>query len=202
MAPGGGHSSRRAHLPIPTDMSRPVRFALLAAILGGAVAMSQETAEVVASPLSELTVFDGSAWAPLNRHAIYVTGAGATTAGTATATLKSKLDGPKTYVVLAGTTSEVVLKDPKPHFRIAAGRAGALQAQLAQFEIDDSVRSTPIERVRNGVFFTKAVDLELMEIREGLWELRPTKSLQPGEYGLVTSDTDPVADFTIIEKGY
>jgi len=33
-------------------------------------------------------------------------------------------------------------------------------------------------------------------------ELLHSTPLQPGEYGLATSDTDPVADFTVIEKGY
>ncbi len=153
-------------------------------------------------PPPEITFFNGEAWVPLSPHGIYVTGAGATVAGTATATLKSKLDGPKTYVVLAGTTSEVVLANPKPRFRIAGDHGTAVRIQLAQFEANDSVRSTTIERVRNGVFFSKSVDLEVIEIAQGLWELRPTKSLQPGEYGLATTDTDPVADFTVIEKGY
>ena len=62
--------------------------------------------------------------------------------------------------------------------------------------------ATTIERTSTGTFFTKGIDLEVTKIQEGLWEIRPTKSLEPGEYALATSDKDPVADFTIIEKGY
>jgi len=183
-------------------------LAILAAALAGAVppairvATPQAEEDPADGDATELTFFDGSGWVPLNRHAGWVSGAGATVAGTATATLKSKLDGPKTYVVIAGTTSETILADPKPRFRIASDRTGAFRLQLAQFEVTDENRATTIERTSRGTFFTKGVDLEVMKISEGLWEVRPTKSLQPGEYGLATSDTDPVADFAVIEKGY
>jgi hypothetical protein len=131
-----------------------------------------------------------------------VDGAGATPAGTATATLKSKLDGPKTYVVIAGTASAVVLANPKPRFRIASDRTAALRFQLAQFEVKDENRNTTIERTSRGTLFTKGIDLEVTKIQDGLWEIRPRKSLEPGEYALATSDKEPVADFTIVEKGY
>jgi len=185
-------------------MSRLVPILVLAGILAGAAPLAADPDETDATGtgVQEISLYNGSVWAPLGRHPIYVTGPGATTAGTATATFKSKLDGPKTYVVLAGTTSEVVLKDPKPRFRVAADRVGAFSVQLAQFEADDTVRSTTIERTRRGVLFTKGVDLEVTKIAEGIWELRPTKSLQPGQYGLATSDTDPVADFTVEARGY
>jgi len=184
-------------------MSRLVPILVLAA-LAGAAPLSADPAEndATGTGVQEISHYNGSVWAPLGRHPIYVTGAGATKSGTATATFKSKLDGPKTYVVLTGTTSELVLNDPKPRFRVAADRVGAFSVQLAQFEADDTVRSTTIERVRRGVFFTKGIDLEVTKVAEGIWELRPTKSLQPGEYGLATSDTDPVADFTIEARGY
>lgn len=186
-------------------MSRFVPVIFLAASLAAAAPLSADTTEITTSPASDLpqiTQYNGTGWAPLERHAIWVTGAGATTAGTATATLKSKLDGPKTYVVMAGTTSELTLKDPRPRFRVESDRTGAESVQLAEFEADDSVRSTTIERVRRGVFFTKGIDLEVTKISEGVWELRPTKSLQPGEYALATTDSDPVADFTIVATGY
>src|SRR5882672_2044290 len=182
-------------------MNRPARLVIFAAAaifgalsLGTWAAASRaddDEATAAPPPLPELTFFDGSGWVPLNRHAGWVSGAGATVAGTATATLKSKLDGPKTYVVIAGTTSETILADPKPRFRIASDRTGAFRLQLAQFEVTDENRATTIERTSRGTFFTKGVDLEVMKISEGLWEVRPTKSLQPGEYGLATSDTDP-----------
>lgn len=185
-------------------MSRFVPVSILAAIVISAAPLSAEQAETPspASTLPQITRFNGTDWAPLERHPIWVRGAGATVAGTATATLKSKLDGPKTYVVLAGTTSDLLLKDPKPRFRVESDKAGAASIQLAQFEADDTERSTTIERVRKGAFFTKGIDLEVTKVAEGVWEIRPTKSLQPGEYALATTDSDPVADFTIVATGY
>jgi hypothetical protein len=91
---------------------------------------------------------------------------------------------------------------PSRGFRIASDRTGAFKLQLAEFEVKDENRATTIERTSKGAFFTKGIDLEVTKIQEGLWEIRPTKSLEPGEYALATSDKDPVADFTIIEKGY
>jgi hypothetical protein len=185
-------------------MRRFVPVLFLAASIAAAAPLSADPAETPspANDLPQITQFNGTGWAALERHAIWVTGAGATTEGTATATLKSKLDGPKTYVVIAGTTSELMLKDPRPRFRIESDRTGAETVQLAEFEADDTVRSTTIERVRRGVFFTKGIDLEVTKIAEGVWEIRPTKSLQPGEYALATTDSDPVADFTIVATGY
>ncbi len=179
-------------------LSASILVAVIVAAAGRAAPQDAKAPD----PLPELTFFSGGEWVPVVRHAGWVSGAGATVAGTATATLKSKLDGPKTYVVVAGATSEAVLANPKPRFRIASDRTGALRLQLAQFEVTDENRATTIEQTSKGTFFTKGVDLEVIRIQEGLWEVRPTKSLQPGEYGLVTSDKEPIADFTIIEKGY
>jgi hypothetical protein len=194
-------------------MYRALRSTLLAVLLAGALPLAMWAAPAPADdatgedsagapPVPELKFFDGADWVPLTPHACWVEGAGATIAGTATATFKAKLDGPKTYVVIAGTTSEVVLANPKPRFRVASDRTGALRFQLASFEVKGENRSTTIERTSRGVLFTKGIDLEVTRVQEGLWEIRPTKSLEPGEYGLAISDQDPVADFTVIEKGY
>jgi hypothetical protein len=189
-------------------MTRPIRLVLLGVALvvvvlsATRVATSLATAEESAAPPPPtITFFDGSGWSPLENHGISLQGPGATIAGSATATFKAKLDGPKTFAVLAGATSQVLLSVPRPRFRIAADRTGAIRVQLAQFEALDENRRTTVERLRNGYLFTKGVDLEVMEVTEGLWELRPTKSLQPGEYALATSDTDPVFDFTIFDTG-
>jgi hypothetical protein len=170
-------------------------------------AISQGTDEALPPPpplVPVITYFDGTEWKTLNRHSVSVEGAGATVAGTATATFKSRLDGPKTYVVLGGRTSEVQFSTQRPRFRIESDRTGAFRVQLAQFESDDENdnRRTTIELIRKGAFYTKGVDLEVMEITEGLWELRPTKTLQPGEYALAGSDGEPVGDFTVVARGY
>jgi hypothetical protein len=194
-------------------MTMPRRLAFLAAVLAGLVlplagVSTSQVTEMVSElppappPVPLITYYDGTDWKPLGRHGISVEGAGATPSGAATATFKAKLDGPKTYVVLTGETSEVTFSVPRPRFRIASDRTGAFRVQLAQFEAQDGTRRTTIERVRNGAFYTKGVDLEVMEVAEGLWEIRPTKSLQPGEYALAASDNEPAADFTIVDKGY
>ena len=189
-------------------MTRPIRLVLLGAALvvtvlcATRVATSLATDEEPAVPVPPtLTFFDGSGWSPLESHGISLQGPGATPAGAATATFKAKLDGPKTFAVLEGATSQVLLSVPRPRFRVAADRTGAFRVQLAHFEAQDETRRTTIERLRNGYFYTKGIDLEVMEVAEGLWELKPTKSLQPGEYALATSDTDPVFDFTIFDTG-
>ena len=188
-------------------MSRRDFLAILAIILAGVVPpafrmATPQAAEDEAAVLAEFTLFDGSLWVPLPRHGIYLEGPGATPAGTATATFKAKLGGPKTYVVLAGPTSEVVLSAARPRFRIASDRTGALRVQLAQLEVKDETRRTTIERGKGGTVFTKGIALEVTRVGEGLWELKPSKSLRPGEYALAVNDTEPAADFTIVERGY
>jgi len=191
-------------------MNRAFQTAFFAALLAcvlplgswTATSRADEDATTAAAPVAELKFFDGADWVAFNPHGCWVEGAGATPEGTATATFKAKLDGPKTYVVIAGTTSEVALSNAKPRFRIASDRTGAFSLQLAEFEVKGDNRATTIERTSRGTLFTKGIDLEVTKIQEGVWEVRPTKSLEPGEYALATSDKDPVADFTIIEKGY
>jgi hypothetical protein len=193
------------------------RFVMLAAMLaamvasGGDVVTAEEKPPAVAPPApaspaapatkpAEISFFDGSGWTPLARHDIYVKVSRATLAGADIDTVNATLDGPETYVVLGGATSDVLLSTPMPRFRIASDRVGVFRIRLARFETVDQKRRTTIERIKSGVFFTKGIDLELMEVDEGLWEVTPTKSLQPGEYAFAASDSEAVADFTIVEK--
>jgi len=190
-------------------MNRRLYFTILAVILAGVVPpatrpatsrAADEGAAATADP--DLTFFDGSDWAPLGTHGVSLEGPGSTPAGTATASFKANLGGPKTYAVLAGPTSEVVLSIARPRFRIASDRTGALRVQLAQLETKDENRRTPIERGKGGTVYTKGIDLEVTRVAEGLWELKPTKSLRPGEYALAVKDAESVADFTIVDRGY
>ena len=190
-------------------MYRRLFLAILAAALAGVVppatgvATPQDGEEGAAETNpTALTFFDGSEWVPLGMHGVSLEGAGATPAGTATATLKANLGGPKTYVVLAGPTSEVLLSVARPRFRIASDKTGALRVQLAQFQVKDESRRTTIERGKGVTVYTKGIDLDVTRVAEGLWELKPTKSLRPGEYALAVKGTEAVADFTIVESGY
>ncbi|HEY3156819.1 MAG TPA: hypothetical protein VGK76_09395 [Candidatus Eisenbacteria bacterium] len=183
-------------------------LAILAAALAGAVppairaAAPQAEEESAELDPAALTFFDGSDWLPLGMHGVSLEGAGATAAGTATMNLKANLGGPRTYAVLAGPTSEVVLSVPRPRFRIASDKSGALRVQLAQFEVKGENRRTTIERGKGATVYTKGTSLDVTRVAEGLWELKPTKSLQPGEYGLAVEGTEAIADFTIVERGY
>lgn len=188
-------------------MYRRLFLAILASALTGVVppatgVATPQAEEEGAAETTALTFFDGNEWAPLGMHGVSLEGAGATPAGTATATLKANLGGPKTYVVLAGPTSEVVLSVARPRFRIASDQTGALRVQLAQFQVKDESRRTTIERGRGVTVYTKGIDLDVTRVAEGLWELKPTKSLRPGEYALAVEGTEAVADFTIVERGY
>jgi hypothetical protein len=189
---------------IPTRRLMTLAVMALVVPLGlfGASSRADEDGADKTPPPPELTYFDGSDWVHIARHSCWAEGAGATVAGSATATFKAKLGGPKTYVVIAGSASEVTITNPKPRFRMATDKTGAQRVQLAEFDVKDENRRTTIERGKSGTVFTKSVGLEVTRVAEGFYELKPTKSLQPGEYALATTDTDPVADFTVIAKGY
>ncbi len=166
------------------------RFAVLATLLAamaasGAAVVTAEERAAPAAP-AEISFFDGSRWTALGHHDAYLK--------------KAKADGPDTYVVLGGATSEIALSTRWPRFRIESDRAGAFRIHLARFEAEDQKRRTTIERVRGGLFFKMGIELELMEVAEGIWELIPTRSLHPGEYAFVVSDSLPAADFTIADK--
>src|SRR2546426_5115970 len=137
-AVGGTECSRANTYSTPRrflQMKSSIRFACLAAILVGLIQLpvgvaTPQVAEEGSDlpppppPLPVITYFDGTDWKQLGRHSISVEGAGATPAGTATATFKAKLDGPKTYVVIDGATSEALLSVPRPRFRIESDRTG------------------------------------------------------------------------------
>ena len=119
-----------------------------------------------------------------------------------TARLKADMGGPKTYFILGGAASDLKISIARPRFRFSADQATAARVQLAQFEAKDESRRTPIEIGKGGAMFNRAVELDVTKVKDGVYEARPKKSLQPGEYALVTSEADPVADFTIVERGY
>src|SRR6185436_15483176 len=80
-------SSPGHQMPIHSRMSRLVPILVLAAALAGVAPLSADPSESDANETGvlEISHYNGSVWAPLNRHPIYLTGPGATTAGTATA---------------------------------------------------------------------------------------------------------------------
>lgn len=148
----------------------------------------------------DVVFFDGSAW-----HGVELTtGSVEGPAGGAspTARLKAGLGGPKTYFLLGGDASTLRVPVARPRFRFAGDEGTARRLQLAQFEVKEGLRRTTIEIGKGVATFKKGSELEVTKVSDGLWEAKPKKSLQPGEYALVLSETGPVADFTVGDGGY
>lgn len=156
--------------------------------------------DATAAAFSDASYFDGDSWVPMK----LMTGSFEGPAGgaSATARLKADLGGPKTYFILAGAASEAKISIARPRFRLAIEEGAARRVQLAQFETKDETRRTTIEIGKNATVFKRGAELEVTKVSEGRYEVRPKKSLQPGEYALVISEAGPVADFTIAERGY
>ncbi len=154
---------------------------------------------VEAFTFRDVVFFDGAAWQDVKLTTGSVEGpAGGTSP---TARLKSGLGGPKTYFLLGGDASAVRVPVPRPRFRFAGDEGTARRLQLAQFEVKDGVRRTTVE-IGKVATFKKGSELEVTKVSDGLWEVKPKKSLQPGEYALILSESDPVADFNVGESGY
>jgi hypothetical protein len=165
------------------------------------IASAQSSPEEAAPSLGGVQFHDGADWAPMGLH----TGAveGAEGAGTTTSLLKSQLGGPKTYFVIPGAASETAIAIARPRFRVEGDATTVRRIQLAILEVKDEARRTPVGAVKGGAArFLRQVELESREMRRGIWELRPKKSLQPGEYALTLGTDGPVADFTIAPRGY
>lgn len=161
-------------------------------------AASSETAET--PTLSEVAYHDGSSWKSVELKTGSVEGPGG--GATPTARLKADLGGPKTYFLLAGPVSELAITIARPRFRFAADEATARRVQLAQFETRELLRRTTVQIGHGPTVFQRGAELEVSKVTDGVWEARPKKSLQPGEYALVLNEAGPVADFTIVERGY
>ena len=177
-----------------------VLFAAIGTPLSASGGSGDEGDEAASISLKDVTLYNEATWLPVP----LAVGSFDGPAGGAspTARVKSDMGGPKTYFILGGAASELKISIARPRFRFAGDQATAARVQMAQFEVKDESRRTPIEIGKGGAMFNRAVELEVTKVKEGIYEARPKKSLQPGEYALVTSQADPVADFTVVERGY
>lgn len=150
--------------------------------------------------LHDVVFYDGSSWLAVGLATGTVEGPGG--GASPTARLKADLGGPKTYFILAGAASEFNISIARPRFRFAADEGTARRVQLAQFEVKEEARRTTVQIGKGPTAFKRGSELEVTKVSDGLWEARPKKSLQPGEYALALSEAGPVADFTIVERGY
>ncbi len=177
------------------------RFLILAGLmLAAAPALADSNSPDEAPGLDDVFFHDGSSWLAIRMMAGSVEGPGG--GMTATARLKGDLGGPKTYFILGGSASELKISIARPRFRFSSDEGTARRVQLAQFEVKGETRRTTVQIGKGPTVFKRGSELEVTRVSDGLWEARPKKSLQPGEYGLVLSEADPVADFTIVERGY
>jgi hypothetical protein len=171
-------------------------------VLPGTPAPAIAEPDAAATPASfdSASYFDGNSWldVPMTTGSFEGPAGGASP----TARLKADLGGPKTYFILAPASSELKISIARPRFRLSADAAVAHRVQLARFEAKDETRRTPIEVGKNVTVFKRGSELEVTKVSEGVYEVRPKKSLQPGEYALVISEASPVADFAIVEQGY
>ena len=150
--------------------------------------------------LKQVAYDDGSSWKAMELMTGSVNGPGG--GATPVARFKADLGGPKTYYVLSGPVSELALTIARPRFRFEAEEWMARRVQLAQFEVMEMMRRTPVQVGNGPTVFQRGTEVEVTKVSDGVWELRPKKSLQPGEYALVLDETGPVADFTVMERGY
>ncbi|HEX7077233.1 MAG TPA: hypothetical protein VF363_02295 [Candidatus Eisenbacteria bacterium] len=109
------------------------------------------------------------------------------------------LGRPKSWFVVDGEKSDLVLSDAKPHFRFAGIKKDAMSIQLALFEVADGKRHAPIDTAKQVDFFKHGIDLEVTKAGDDVWDLAPKKPLEPGQYGLANSPAGSVADFAIGE---
>jgi hypothetical protein len=150
--------------------------------------------------LDGVTWYDGTSWVEVELRTGAVEGPGEE--GSPKARFQSRLGGPKSFFVVAGAESELEIASARPRFRAETDGATARRAQIAPLEVKDESRITPIETTKGISIFKQGVAVEATKVRDGLWELRPKKSLQPGEYLLAISAAEPVVTFRIAERGY
>jgi hypothetical protein len=150
--------------------------------------------------LQQVAYDDGSSWKDMELMTGSVDGPGGGT--TPVARFKADLGGPKTYFLLANSVSELAISIARPRFRFTAEEGMARRVRLAQFEVLELARRTPVQVGNGPTVFHRVSELEVSKVSEGVWEVRPKKSLQPGEYALVLDQLAPVADFSIVERGY
>jgi hypothetical protein len=183
----------------------PFRWLALGLVVAAAAAWACGVAvadddEAPAPTLQKVEVYDGNDWKAVGLRTGSLEGPDGGT--TAKALLKSELGGPKTYFVLGGAASETAVTLARPRFRVETDAATARRIQLAPLEVKDETRRTPIEIRKGLTLFKRGIELEATRVRDGLWELRPKRSLQPGEYVLALAADGPVADLTIAARGY
>ncbi len=194
---------RRAQWMNHATRPAPFRWLALGLVVAAAAAWAWTAAAddgPEAPTLQKVEIYDGNDWKPIGLRTGSLEGPDGGT--TATALHKSELGGPKTYFILGGAASETAVTVARPRFRVETDAATARRIQLAPLEVKDETRRTPIEIRKGLTLFKRGIELEATKVRDGLWELKPKRSLQPGEYVLALAADGPVADVTIAARGY
>jgi hypothetical protein len=112
--------------------------------------------------------------------------------------------GGKSWMTVAGQTSELQIAELQPRFGIVTDRVTALALRLGAFQVRKDTRWVQTELGRPREIFRKPVALEVREVKPNIWYLTPKEPLKPGEYCFASVLNGPVADFTIagrMDKG-
>lgn len=183
------------------SLGTSLRYSLAVVLLLGVSPGGAASADSADKPVLKQVVYDdGSSWKAVELMTGSVDGPGG--GATPVARFKADLGGPKTYFILAGPVSELAISIARPRFRFAASEGLARRVQLAQFETKEETRRTVVQVGNGPTAFQRGSELDVSKVTDEVWEVRPKKSLQPGEYALVLDESGPVADFTIVERGY
>ena len=157
-------------------------------------AMKSMRESMPGSKLAKLEYRKGDTWVTMATTPAQVSsGMGATTV----VKMMVGLGGPKETLMMPGSASDVVLEDPQPRFRFTGEKGDAMTLQIGVFAVNGEQRVTTVDPAKQVHFFKKAVDLKVEKVGDQLWELTPSHSLDPGQYGIANSIMGPIADFAI-----
>lgn len=190
---------RRSGRYVPGTV-RTIGFTLLCLMVFSVGEIHAELRLPESPTLQQVAYDDGSSWKAMELMTGSVEGPGGGI--TPVARFKADLGGPKTYFTLANPVSELAISIARPKFRFTAEEGMARRVRLAQFETMERARRTPVQVGNGPTVFHRITEVEVNKVSDGVWEVRPKKSLQPGEYALVLDELAPVADFTVVERGY
>ncbi|MGE5175642.1 MAG: hypothetical protein ACM3JJ_04630 [Hyphomicrobiales bacterium] len=156
--------------------------------------MQQMQEQMPDAQLKKLEVRIGDDWKPAElSRAELKTGVGIGTMAKA----MIGLGRPKSWLIVQGEASTLVLKDSKPRFRYKGTKKDATSFRLGAFEAADGARHAQVDPAKQADIFKHAIALEMTKVGDDLWELTPKKSLDPGQYGVVNSMGGSVVDFAI-----
>jgi hypothetical protein len=115
--------------------------------------------------------------------------------------------GPRKYLVVPGSSSQLLIEEARPRFRAAVDGRVAHHMRLYRFEQKGGERRAHIGTVSStlpGFDFVGGISIRVEKVVEGFYQVQPKKPLKPGEYGILNTidagtieEGGPVATFTV-----